>query len=398
MTQMTPPTLDEIRAALHARAFVFYYQPKISFVTGRITGGEALIRWRKPDGSIVPPGLFIPVAEKAGFISEITLNMFPVLLQDYQRIREVDEACHVAFNVSALDLEREGLVLAIEDALARRLIPAERLRLEVTEAAALSSSPRMREWVQRVVKHGVELAMDDFGTGYSSLDAIRKLPFSTLKVDQGIVREMHTSERAATLVHGNVSLAQVLGMDAVAEGIETHDIYSALMHSGCREGQGYWMSRPLPLHDFTALIASGRTWPASHAGLLRTVLMSHVVELRRMMDWVFSASTVRQRMPSHASMPPLPDQRSSAFRAWYEGAGKALSGNRAYESMRQPYVILDETYATIQARAHAGAHPEELAPQLAKLAHYSVVLIGDLLRLESELLLDELKQNENQPH
>jgi EAL domain-containing protein (putative c-di-GMP-specific phosphodiesterase class I) len=393
MSQMTPPTLDEIKAALAARAFVFFYQPKVSFVTGRITGGEALIRWRKADGSIVPPGLFIPVAEKAGFISEITLNMFPVLLQDYQRLRAVDDTCHVAFNVSALDLEREDLVLAIEEALAQGTIPAARLRLEVTEAAALSSSARMREWVQRVVKHGVELAMDDFGTGYSSLDAIRKLPFSTLKVDQGIVREMHTSERAATLVHGNVSLAQVLGMDAVAEGIETREIYNALMHSGCREGQGYWMSRPLPLPEFLALIASGKTWPASHAGLLRTVLMSHVVELRRMMDWVFSASTRPQSVQATPSMPPLPSQHSSAFRSWYEGDGRALSGNRAYESMRQPYAILDETYATIQRRAHLGVGPEELAPQLAKLAHYSVVLIGDLLRLESELLLEELKQD-----
>ncbi|HTU57204.1 MAG TPA: EAL domain-containing protein, partial [Polyangiales bacterium] len=359
-------------------------------MTGRITGGEALIRWRKQDGSLVPPGLFIPLAEETGFISEITLRMFPVLLDDYQRIREVTDDGHVAFNVSASDLEQEELVVAMERAIEQGRISGKNLRVEVTEAAALSSSPRMREWVQRFVKLGVELALDDFGTGYSSLDAIRKLPFSTLKVDQGIVREMQRSERAAMLVHANVLLAQVLGMEAVAEGIETEPIYRALMHSGCREGQGYWMSRPLPLDDYLALLRSGRTWPASHAGLLRTVLMSHVIELRRVMDWVYAARSVARGASSAPgtappSLVPPAEVRSHAFSKWYEGDGKALSGNRAFEAMRVPNMILTETYELIQARASSGANPQELEDQLKKLAHYSVVLIGDLLGLESQL-------------
>lgn len=389
MNQSIGPTIDEIKQALDDKALVFFYQPKVSFVTGRITGGEALIRWRKLDGSLVPPGLFIPLAEETGFISEITSRMFPVLLDDYQRIRQVGDGGHVAFNVSASDLEQEELVLAMEQGIEQGRIAASSLRVEVTEAAALSSSPRMREWVQRIVKHGVELALDDFGTGYSSLDAIRKLPFSTLKVDQGIVREMHRSERAAMLVHANVLLAQVLGMEAVAEGIETESIYRALMHSGCREGQGYWMSRPLPLDDYLALLRSGRTWPASHAGLLRTVLMSHVVELRRVMDWVYSAQS-SPRVATASLVPPA-EVRSHAFSTWYEGDGKALSGNRAFEAMRVPNMILAETYELIQTRAANGASPQELEEPLKKLAHYTVVLIGDLLSLESQLLLDEVK-------
>ena len=387
---MSSPTIAEIRAALDRNEFLFYYQPKVSFVTGRITGGEALIRWRTADGKIVPPAHFIQVAEDAGFISEITQRMFPRLLDDYRTISSVDEEGHVAFNVSASDLRRDALVIAIEEALDRDLIPAARLRLEVTESAALSTSPAMREWVERLVKRGVEFAMDDFGTGYSSLDAIRQLPFATLKVDQGIVREMHSSERAAMLVHANVSLAQVLGMEAVAEGIETEPIYRALMHSGCREGQGYWMSRPLPLEDYLALVRRRPTFPASHAGLLRAVLMSHVVELRRVMDWVYAARTAGGEEGIN-SLLPLFDRRRIAFSAWYEGMGQALRGNRAFESMRVPNQILNETYDTVQAKAAAGAEPHELAPQLTKLSHYAVVLIGDLLRLESELLLEEMK-------
>jgi len=390
---MTPPTIAEIRAALEADAFIFFYQPKVSFLTGRITGGEALIRWRTAEGRIVPPGLFIQIAEEEGFISEITQRMCPRLLEDYRVISGVAPGTHVAFNVSASDLEHEALVLAIEQAIEQGQIPPDRLRLEVTESAALSTSPAMREWVERLVRRGVEFAMDDFGTGYSSLDAIRQLPFATLKVDQGMVREMQTSERAANLVHANVSLAQVLGMEAVAEGIETEQIYRALMHSGCREGQGYWMSRPLPLEDYLALVRSGRTWPASHAGLLRAVLMSHVIELRRVMDWVYSARTAGS-IEDIKLLIPLSDRRRIAFSSWYEGAGQALRGHRAYESMRAPNEILNETYDTIQQKASLGADPHELEPHLMKLSHYAVVLIGDLLRLESELLLEEMKKEE----
>jgi EAL domain-containing protein (putative c-di-GMP-specific phosphodiesterase class I) len=385
-------TVDEIRAALEADQFLFFYQPKVSFLTGRITGGEALIRWRKPDGMLIPPAAFIQVAEDAGFISEITQRMFPRLLADYRILSQQHDG-HVAFNVSASDLQHETLVIAIERAIEDGHIPASRLRLEVTEAAALSTSPEMRDWVGRLVKRGVEFAMDDFGTGYSSLDAIRQLPFATLKVDQGMVREMETSERAAMLVHANVSLAQVLGMEAVAEGIETETIYRALMHSGCREGQGYWMSRPLPLDDYLTLVRSGRSWPASHAGLLRSVLLNHVIELRRVMDWVYSArmSGIAHAMEGTPHQ-ALGERGRAAFSAWYDGAGTVLRGNPAYEAMRVPHEIMNETYDAIQTEAAKDADPEELAPLLRKLSHYAVVLIGDLLRLESELLLDELKR------
>jgi EAL domain-containing protein (putative c-di-GMP-specific phosphodiesterase class I) len=385
---MQPASIEEIKQALQDDAFVFFYQPKISFVTGRISGGEALIRWRKADGSLVPPGLFIPVAEECGFISDITQHMFPHLIADYLRIKEVVADSRVAFNVSASDLEREALSRAIEEALDSGTIPARNLTIEITEATALSSNAAMRDTVQRLANRGVDLAMDDFGTGYATLDAIRQLPFSTLKVDQGIVREMHTSDRAAMLVHANVLLAQVLGMHTVAEGVETEAIYNAVLHSGCREGQGYFMSRPQPLDDYIALLRSGRTWASSQVGVLRTVLMSHVIELRRIMDRIYAARWGSGDKP----VTMLRNAEKSALSAWYDGDGQALRGMRAFESMKIPSTILHETYAIIEERLATGADPQELNDAAAKLAHYSVVLIGDLLRLESELLLKDIRQ------
>lgn len=385
-----PPTADDLRLALEEGAFLFYYQPKVSFVTGQITGGEALIRWRKRDGGIVPPGVFIPVAEATGFISTITERMFPRLVDDWQHIREVAPQSHVAFNVSPKDLDRDALVKLIESSLDAGAITSEALRLEVTEAASLSGSDVMRGLVERLMQRGVAFAMDDFGTGYASLDALRRLPFSVLKVDQSIVREMGTSERCAMLVHANVSLAQVLGIEAVPEGIETEDIYETLLHSGCSEGQGYYMSRPLPLDEYLSLLRRAPVWPHSHAGLLRAVLMNHVVELRRVMDWMYAAqtATVAKRLQGPL---PLNDRRQSPFVHWYEGHGNALRGNRAFEAMRLPNEILNETYDTIRTQVGHGDGPDKLAGQLSKLAHYSVMLIGDLLRLESEILLNEMR-------
>jgi hypothetical protein len=120
--------------------------------------------------------------------------------------------------------------------------------------------------------------------------------------------------------------------------------------------------------------------------------MSHVVELRRVMDWVYTARHSRSEAAFKGQM-PLSDRRRTVFSSWYEGDGQALCGNRAFESMRLPNEILNETYDSIREKAEAGAEPQEVAQQLAKLSHYSMVLIGDLLRLESELLLDEMKRS-----
>jgi len=140
------------------------------------------------------------------------------------------------------------------------------------------------------------------------------------------------------------------------------------------------------------LLRSDRTWPASHAGLLRAVLMSHVVELRRVMDWVHSARKARGSTSIQGPL-PMSDRRRDVFSTWYEGDGQALRGNRSFESMKLPNEILNDTYDAIRAKAEAGAEPQEVAGHLAKLSHYSMVLIGDLLRLESELLLDEMKRS-----
>jgi hypothetical protein len=141
-----------------------------------------------------------------------------------------------------------------------------------------------------------------------------------------------------------------------------------------------------------ALLRSDRRWPCSHAGLLRAVLMSHVVELRRVMDWVYIAQKSKDR--SSLTSLPLNDHRRATFQAWYEGDGQVLRGNRAFESMRLPNDILNDTYDAVRKKAESGADHQEIGAQLAKLAHYSMVLIGDLLRLESELLLHEMKREE----
>ncbi|HEB79541.1 MAG TPA: EAL domain-containing protein, partial [Rhodospirillales bacterium] len=182
--------IKEIERALHDGEFCFYYQPKVSFLNGRIVGGEALLRWVKPDGAVIPPGAFLPQCEKSGFITDITAVMLSELIEDIGAIRKVKTDIQVAFNVSSLDLHSPYLVKMLRSFIGSRRIDPGNIQIEITETAIVDSSERIQKSLLDLVALGVEVVMDDYGTGYSSLDVLSRLPFSAIKLDQGVVGRM----------------------------------------------------------------------------------------------------------------------------------------------------------------------------------------------------------------
>ncbi len=177
-------SLAEIEQALHNGEFCFHFQPKISFQTGKIVGGEALLRWNRSDGSMVAPGLFLPQAEDSGFITDITAVMLTELVQDIARLRAIKPDIQIAFNVSALDLHSPYLVKMLRSFIGNQLINPGNIQIEITETAILDSSDRIHATLLDLVALGIEIVMDDFGTGYASLDVLSQLPFSALKLDR----------------------------------------------------------------------------------------------------------------------------------------------------------------------------------------------------------------------
>ena len=249
-----------IRQALLAGELEYHYQPKVNFVSVCVCGAEALIRWRQPDGSHMPPAEFIPTAEQSGLITEIVTGMFPRLLEDLAVIERHRPGLHITFNASPLDFASDKLVNLILDALANQRLKPGQLGIELTETASAQDMDDLSEKLGLLASHGVGISMDDFGTGYSSLDLLSKLPFTCVKLDQGMVRRMSQSSKSTAVVEASIRLAHSMKMSIMAEGIESASEFGELIKLGCQQAQGYWISPPLPLPEFVDFTLNNPRW------------------------------------------------------------------------------------------------------------------------------------------
>lgn len=178
----------DIRNAIKNDELVFFYQPKVSLITGKINGAEALIRWIKPDGTVIPPSEFIPIAEESDLIKEITYHMFAKLVDDLLILNGIDDALVTSFNTSAKDFEDDKFTNLVLNTLRISNLPTHVIQVELTETATFQATSVIKDHIIILRNAGLSLAMDDFGTGYSSIDTLSKLPFTTIKLDQGIIR------------------------------------------------------------------------------------------------------------------------------------------------------------------------------------------------------------------
>jgi len=242
------PRKSDLRRALDKRQFVLFYQPEVELSTRRIVGLEALIRWQHPERGLIPPMDFIPLAEESGLILPIgDWGLAEACGQIQRWCREDPEntAPRVCVNLSARQFAREGLADHVEALLRQSGVSSRLLGLEMTESSLISDDGTPQEVLISLRRLGVSLLMDDFGTGYSSLHHLHSLPFDVLKVDRSFVARLTGgNKQPLQIVRTIVELARVLGMDVVAEGIETEEQYALLRGLGCRFGQGFLFARP----------------------------------------------------------------------------------------------------------------------------------------------------------
>ncbi len=259
------PRKTDLRQALEKRQFVLFYQPEVELATRRIAGLEALIRWQHPDRGLVPPMDFIPIAEETGLILPIgDWGLSEACYQIRQWHNEDPEraAPRVGVNLSARQFSREGLADHVEALLRHTGISSEQLGLEMTESSLIPDPGTAMEVLGNLRRLGVSLLMDDFGTGYSSLNHLHSLPFDVLKIDRSFVTRMTEGEQPFQIVRTIIELARVMGMDVVAEGIETREQYALLRQLGCRFGQGFLFSRPVPAATISTMLRlPGRILP-----------------------------------------------------------------------------------------------------------------------------------------
>lgn len=253
-------TLDtRLRQALDRNEFVLHYQPIIDLDRNVIVGAEALLRWNDPERGLIAPDAFIPAAEDTGLIVPIgdwVLQAACAQLKAWQDEGR-GEGVRLAVNVSTRQFDGRRLIGAVESALGRSGLAPERLELEITENVMLIMNDDVRATLDALGEMGVHLSLDDFGTGYSSLSYLKQLPFRAIKIDQSFVRRLPGESDDTQIVTTILALAKGLGMEAIAEGIETQAQFEFLHRHGCAFGQGYLMSRPLAA-DALAPLLGGR--------------------------------------------------------------------------------------------------------------------------------------------
>jgi EAL domain-containing protein (putative c-di-GMP-specific phosphodiesterase class I) len=259
------PRPTDLRTALEKREFVLFYQPEVELATHRIVGLEALIRWRHPERGLIPPMDFIPIAEESGLIMPIGdwgLSEVCSQIREWTREDPSHSALRVCVNLSARQFSRDGLADHVEALLGRYGVASRQLGLEMTESSLMSNTQTAFDVLGDLRRLGVSLLMDDFGTGYSSLDHLHSFPFDILKIDRSFVTRMTQGDQALHIVKTIIELARALGMDVVAEGVETRQQHDLLRDLGCRYGQGFLYARPISVEAITEILRlPGRILP-----------------------------------------------------------------------------------------------------------------------------------------
>jgi diguanylate cyclase (GGDEF)-like protein len=244
----------ELRGAIEIGELVVFFQPKADLESGRILGAEALVRWQHPERGFIPPNEFVPIAERTGLIKPLSRFVLAASLDQCKAWNAAGYDLHVSVNLTIPDLLDLELPDWIGAQLAETGVSADQLELEITETTILADPFRVRQVLSRLNEMGLRLAIDDFGTGYSSLAYLRHLPVQTIKIDRSFVMGMCEDKSDATIVRSTIDLGRNLGLDTVAEGVESQDAWDALRSHGCTLAQGYFISRPAPADELAELL------------------------------------------------------------------------------------------------------------------------------------------------
>jgi diguanylate cyclase (GGDEF)-like protein len=245
-----------LKLALEAGEIENYYQPKIDFVSGKIVGMEALVRWNSSEFGPVPASEIVEIAEQTGLIELLGLCVLETACHDTSRLNKDGFELQVSVNLSGQQLANDWFPQAVARSIrASELLPAH-LELEITETSLIQNAVSARKVLDAIRSLGVRLAIDDFGTGFSSLSYLKRFPLDTLKVDRSFVCDLESRASDAEFVNAIVALAQKLNLRTVVEGVETTEQLDLLRSSGCDEWQGFLCSKPLPFAEFRDLVLS----------------------------------------------------------------------------------------------------------------------------------------------
>lgn len=259
----------KLRLAIERDELVVRYQPKIDLRDGRILGAEALLRWRLPGSGDIPPSTFIPLAEETHLIEQIGYWVLERVCKDHRQIQtEGADPGRISLNLSLKQLRQAGFILQCRRVFREWEVPPSAFELEITETTLMADAPRTVRLLEELAALGLHLSIDDFGTGYSSLSALRQFPIGTLKIDQSFVRNVSEDAGDATIVRTIIQMGRNLGIEVIAEGVESLQQLDFLRREGCQGAQGRLFGEPLAAEELLALLKRQTAGAAPFGNLL----------------------------------------------------------------------------------------------------------------------------------
>lgn len=260
---------SKLRRAMERDEFVIRYQPKVDLRNGRIIGAEALLRWRLPGHGDIPPGQFIPLAEETSLILDVGEWVLNRVCLDYKHMQtEIADPGRISLNLSLKQLQQASFILRCRSVFRRHGVSPTAFELEITETTLMADAKRTVRLLDELYAMGLHLSIDDFGTGYSSLSALQQFPIGTLKVDQSFVRDVSEDAGDATIVRTIIDMGRSLGMEVVAEGVESVRHVDFLLKHNCHLAQGKLFGEPCTAEELQTLLARQAAGTAPFADLL----------------------------------------------------------------------------------------------------------------------------------
>lgn len=383
-------TIDDIKSALSSDKFCFYYQPIISVITGELVGAEALIRWVEPDGTIIFPDRFIPIAEEHGFITDITFYMFDQFVSDVGILTSLNKNLNISINFSSKDLLNDKLTNKIEEHIISGNIDVENFSIEITEQSYVNYVDLNFDKYQRL---NIEFVLDDYGIGFSNLAALINAPIKKIKIDRSIIHTMNSAKRSEIIINETIKLSHRLGLTVVAEGVENQSEYIQLQNNGCQYIQGYLISKAIKISDFISLfVLDKKQWQASALGIIRLAQFAHVQWKQDLINVTFH--NVDDPFKNNTrTLINVDDYHSCSFGKWYYSDAAALLSENEYfiaieQSHKDVHIIGS---VLIEKSQEVNCDINEVINLSKELNKQSFILLKLLHDLEISLLIENIR-------
>jgi EAL domain-containing protein (putative c-di-GMP-specific phosphodiesterase class I) len=379
--------MDRIEKGLKHKEFVLYYQPKVNMRKGTVTGAEALIRWHHPERGVVAPGEFMPFIEDHDLSVRIGEWVIETAVNQLDEWQQRNLNITVNINVAGYHLQSPSFVQYLSSQLVNRPHLGKNIEIEILETSALEDIAKVLNVIEQCRELGICFALDDFGTGYSSLTYLKRLPVSTIKIDQSFIKEMTSDPNNFIIVQGILGLSSAFQRQVIAEGVETVEQGRMLMQLNCDHAQGYGIARPMPASDFLDWTANWSPYP--EWGAIKNLVWesddsSIFVARIELINWV------SQLIYAIKEEKPVPhkcadDYHQCNFGIWYYGfATHKYQHLACFKAIEKPHIGLHEVVGQIDFLWRSGQH-NQIKTLISDLLNQRNAVIEALTELEMGL-------------